>query len=314
MLKARRFLPGAFVRRPGLFLAYSFFFHCALALLLFISWPNFRKSEDLAERAVFLDLPAEPQTASPAGTDATDKRSKSSKSRRSETVLGAGGGKSLPLSSLAPGWSSSVLSGNGGDGADQEEGENAWGMMKSRAIVAPKSSGAMVWVYNKSDRVLGYPGAFIKHGIQGQATAYMRFDREGRFDRSRLEVVSDSPYLKVYVYRLLEKTFVDDVIPENFRNWEKELQVSAQIRFSFVETGAKIEVLHRIAGKRIYFNRTHAKSRMQWKAGPLAGMGPFAIGLDVLWFARKAKEVKDTIDNRIPKNDLFEYENDPLFN
>lgn len=172
-------------------------------------------------------------------------------------------------------------------------------MQPSEAIVAPKASGAMVWIYRKADMAAGYPGAFIRHGIQGSVNAKFRFDAEGRFDRSRLDVTSESPYLRVYVYRLLEKTFFDDPIPPAFRNWKDQLRVEASVRFDFVETMVKLELADKIAGNRIYLRRTHSRGN----EGPFRAMGRFAVGVDLAWFAQKQGS----------RSDLLEYENDPLF-
>jgi hypothetical protein len=279
-------------------LAFSVALHLVVLGLLFVSLPKFSPTP---EYAVYVDLP-EPAAASIVETSSAKRGS----GKLGGSVMKASGAKSIPLSALAPSWKPSM----NGPSLGSADSEDSWGTQSSESIVKPKSSAAMAWVYKKTDQVLGYPMAFTKHEIQGSVNAHISFDAQGRFDLSHLDVTSDSPYLKVYVYRLLEKTFFADPVPPSFRNWKDRLNVDAQIRFTFVESGIKLELVHKIAGNKIYFAKNHPQSKLQWKLGPLSGMGA-AVGLDVLWFARKAKEATS---NSVPVDDLEEYENDTLFN
>lgn len=279
------------------FIALSIAIHLVVAGFLFISLPKFTLPP---QAAVYVELPEATSVAASADT-------KHGSTKMAGTVMRAGGAKSIPFSALAPSWKPTM----NGPSLGSANSEGSWGAQSSESIVKAKSSGAVAWVYKKTEQVLGYPMAFTKHEIQGSVNAHISFDARGRFDLSRLDVTSDSPYLRVYVYRLLEKTFFDDPVPAGFRNWKDRLNVDAQIRFTFVETMVKLELTHKIAGNKIYFAKNHPKSKMQWNLGPLAGMGPFGVGMNMLWFAQKAKEATS---NHIPEDDLAEFRNDPLFN
>jgi hypothetical protein len=278
--------------QPRQAIAVSFALHALLAFFLLqkIHWPH--SSPKSLEHALFVDLAESPAAVGKAGIG---------KIRRS--VLGAGGLKSIPFSALAPSWS--PLPGGGSVGTTNAESSS----ISSEAIVKPKSSGAMSWVYRKTEQVLGYPQPFIRHEIQGSVVARISFDQNGKFDPSRIVVDSDSPYLRVYVYRLLEKTYFDDPIPLSLRNWKDRLDVICQVRFTFTETTVSFDIEQKIAGNRMFFAKKHPQSKLQWRLGPLGGMGP-AVGLDLLWFARKATEATS---HHVEIDDLEPYKSDPLF-
>lgn len=279
MLRIRQALCASIV----LHVLVAFFF------LFKLSWPM--RAPDPKEHAVYVDL-----------TEPTPGPAKRKIGKIPGSVLGAGGLKKIPFSALAPSWNPAGGASSGIIGASEAT--------ESEAIVKPKASGAMSWVYRKTERVLGYPNEFIKHEIQGSVVARISFDHDGRFDPSRIAVDSDSPYLRVYVYRLLEKTFFDDPIPPNFRNWQDRLNVICQVHFVFTETTVSFDIEQKIAGNRMFFAKKHPKSKLDWKLGPLGGMGPFAVGVDLLWFARKAKEATS---HHVEIDDLAPYKNDPLF-
>ena len=51
--------------------------------------------------------------------------------------------------------------------------------------------------------------------------------------------------------------------------------------------------------------------KLKWQVGPLHGMFPLpAVGVDMLWFARKAEEIQHP---RAPVDELEPYRADPLF-
>ncbi len=175
---------------------------------------------------------------------------------------------------------------------------------------APEKTGAFVWIFQRVQRNLGYPAEFIQNGITGTAQARFRFDRQGRV--VGLGVTSDSPYLKVYSYRLLEQLF-QKPIPENLRKWEKELEVLCSFRFAFAESQVALSLAmpDSIVGNQLHFSRTKIKSAAEWKMGPLAGLFPVpAVGVDVLWFVRKTEEI---VDPKIEVDELAAYRRDPIF-
>ncbi|HEY8279331.1 MAG TPA: hypothetical protein VIH99_06900 [Bdellovibrionota bacterium] len=177
--------------------------------------------------------------------------------------------------------------------------------------------GALNWVYRKAQLTIGYPGEFVRNNITGSAQARMVFDSTGKFLPELLHVTSDSPYLRVYVYRVLERTFGSEPVPTSLVRWKKELEVLCFVTFTFRESEATVAVLPtpKIVGNKLFFARDTVRSKafekLKWKVGPLHGVLPVpAVGVDMLWFAEKAKLKRP---EKTPEDELAPYRADPLF-
>ncbi|MGZ3713647.1 MAG: hypothetical protein ACXVBE_17910, partial [Bdellovibrionota bacterium] len=127
----------------------------AAVLFLFLSLPKFNRDVEIP--AVFVELPATNSTS--AATTAPARHG-----GKIGSVLSAGGAKSIPFSALAPAWKPGMAA-KAGAVTPSDDSEESWDMQKSGDIIAPKSSGAVVWVYKKTENVLGYPSVFTRNAI-----------------------------------------------------------------------------------------------------------------------------------------------------
>lgn len=181
-----------------------------------------------------------------------------------------------------------------------------------------QSFGAYAWAHRQLQQGLGYPEPFRRHGIAGQAEARFAFAEDGGIEMGSIKVKADSPYLRVYVHRLIERTFASGPVPLKLRKWKNSLELFCFVQFSLVEseTAVSLHMPTDIMGNRLYFARRSADGKNQldklkWKAGPLHGFLPVpSVGLDVMWFARQAQDLgkqKTTVDELAP------FREDPLF-
>lgn len=231
----------------------------------------------------------------------------------------AGAPAPLPLSALAPSRDAFLPLPEPGARAPRADAEDLSPFAASPPwqSSAPEASGALWWVHRKTELALGYPPELVRHGISGRVQATLAFGTDGRWRAERMRVRADSPYLRVYVHRLLERVFSAEPVPANLRRWPGELRVQCLLTFELRESGATVTVNlpSTVVGNRLFFTRSQVKSRLEeklkWELGPLHGMLPVpAVGLDVLWFARQAKELRRPT---VPVDDLAPYRNDPLF-
>ena len=181
-----------------------------------------------------------------------------------------------------------------------------------------ESFGAFAWAHRQLQLGLGYPEPFRRAGISGQADARFSFDVDGVIEPSSIRVKAASPYLRVYVHRLIERTFAGAPVPEKLRKWKNSLELFCFVQFSLVEseTAVSLHMPTEIMGNRLFFARRSADGKNQldklkWKAGPLHGFFPIpAVGLDVTWFARQAEDLGK---QKTPVDELAPFREDPLF-
>jgi hypothetical protein len=184
---------------------------------------------------------------------------------------------------------------------------------------APASeTGALAWVYRKAQYSIGYPQPFIKHDITGVASARLVFGSDGKLKHDLLSVRADSPYLRVYVYRVLEATFGAEPVPLSLVKWKDTLEVFCYVSFSFTEP-MKVALASPtpIVGNKVYLARSTPKSvaeKLRWNLGPIHGLFPVpVVGVDMLWFARKYDEHKHPLRAAAEADDLAPWRKDPLF-
>lgn len=179
--------------------------------------------------------------------------------------------------------------------------------------------GAYNWIHQKVQLNLGYPGAFIRNGIEGRAQARFQFSAEGQLLPESIRVLADSPYLRVYVHRLLEQAFRELPVPAHMRRWRDRLEVLAFVQFSLVESRVAVSVgiPTPIVGNRLFFARKSAEGKnaldkLRWRVGPVHGLFPVpAVGVDMLWFAEQAKKAGGRQEH--PVDELAPWREDPLF-
>jgi hypothetical protein len=287
------------------YLLLSLAFHAALALFFF---PPARAPSNPPE-AVVVDLAPEPSPgASGAGGAGAPSRA----------VPNAP--KPLPLSALAPVARAPLLPARPGEPrASAPDPFSPYAASEDVLESAPKeATGALAWVYRKAQLTIGYPQAFIRHDITGLAQARLVFGADGRLEPSLLHVRSGSPYLRVYVYRVLENTFRERV-PANLVRWKGTFEVFCTVQFSFSETSTALTVTSPspIVGNKLFFARRTFKSRaekLKWELGPLHGMFPVpVVGMDMTWFYRKVRDARHPLRAQAEADDLAPYRKDPLF-
>jgi hypothetical protein len=142
------------------------------------------------------------------------------------------------------------------------------------------------------------------------------FDSSGKLKPELLHVEGDSPYLRLYVYRTFENAFREQV-PSNLVRWKESLEVFCFVKFSFTEATEVSVATTPILGNKLFFARHTIKSaaeKLKWNLGPLNGMGPIPlVSVDVLWFARKAEELRHPLRTQTEADDLAPWRRDPLF-
>jgi len=189
------------------------------------------------------------------------------------------------------------------------DSEPAWTSGDPLAPETDRDVSLYRYLYSVIERNLTYPAEFHGTGIQGEVTVTLRFDSEGAWRKDVSAFRASNPYLRVHVIRLLRKA-LRERIPANLWKARAKLAVDCTFRFLISESGdvALLESKRVIFGKSLSFARRIQKSVLEWQAGPLHGLGPFAVSLNPLWFFEKARDV---VAPRIKIDPLEKYRNDP---
>jgi hypothetical protein len=285
------------------FLALSLGLH--LAVFALFPWRPRQMSAPPVE--LWVDLPAAPSVAAPKTTKAA----------------GPARDEPSPFARLKPPRRPDLRPVRPGEVALPTAPVDVWSpYVASEAITGaenPERTGALAWVYRKAQFTIGYPDAFVRHGISGNATARLVFDRTGHLKPELLSVSADSPFLRVYVYRTLESTFTRENVPANLVRWPDTFEVFAYVKFSFAESTTAVSVTsdHPIVGNKLFFARRTFKTsaeKLRWDLGPLHGMFPVpVVGVDMTWFYRKYEDGKHPLRAAAEADDLGVYRKDPLF-
>jgi len=170
-------------------------------------------------------------------------------------------------------------------------------------------------IHQTIDHSLHYPPEFKDADIGGTVRASLVFSKEGVFLRKQSKVKSASRYLRVFILRLLRKSFSKPYHKEG-----KPIRVDCM--FDFVVTrredpfnASPDNLLSNPArngfiGNRLFFYRS-AKVIGMWKIGPLAGYGIGGVSLDLFWFVNKAVEGVDHLRGKMKIDPLAKYRRDP---
>lgn len=311
--------------RKNTSLALSLVFHALVGAGLFLAWEETQLPEK--PEAILVDLTKLDESLASAEAPALKSMSPTRPSRGSRNAGAGGKGRptndisGLGLSSLRPA-GPSPLENPLRPGENHTTEDDAFspyaaseGAFQAKDIA---SFGAYNWLHHKIQLSLGYPGAFIRNGIEGRAQARFRLSAAGTLLPESIHVKADSPYLRVYVHRLLEHTFRGLEVPAHMRKWRDDLEVLAFVQFSLVESkvAVSLDIPTPIVGNRLFFARKSAEGKnavdkLRWKVGPVQGLLPVpVVGVDMLWFAEQAKEAGR---QRHPVDELAPWREDPLF-
>jgi hypothetical protein len=176
-----------------------------------------------------------------------------------------------------------------------------------------KESPLFKYVHEQVDDQLAYPAELKARAIQGSVSGALVFSK-GEFSEDQTRLVSDSSFLKVAVMRALRRAFREN-LPEKYwklaANSEGRLEVECRFVFAFVEHDdeEKSRSLQAVSGHALAFYRTYVHSALQWKLGPLSGLGPL-VSLDVLWLPEKIGEL---FSKKAEIDPLDSYRDDPAW-
>ena len=304
--------------RKHLPLALSLAFHALVGAGLFFAWEKTQLPEK--PEAILVDLTSLDETLSSSATEAPSPTRPSLGSRNAGASRPTNDISGLGLSSLRPAGPSPLENPlRPGEHKGEDDAFSPYaaseGAFQAKDIA---SFGAYNWLHHKIQLSLGYPGAFIRNGIEGRAQARFRLSAAGTLLPESIHVKADSPYLRVYVHRLLEHTFRGLEVPPHMRKWRDDLEVLAFVQFSLVESkvALSLDIPTPIVGNRLFFARKSAEGKnavdkLRWKVGPVQGLLPVpVVGVDMLWFAEQAKEAGR---QRHPVDELAPWREDPLF-
>lgn len=160
---------------------------------------------------------------------------------------------------------------------------------------------------------LHYPREFLEAGVEGDIEVKYVFEEGRRFEPRAAAVKARSPYLRVFVLRLLEQAWADPLPVTYFRRGP----LPVRFHFHFELTDKENPVYHpaayeapKVAGNSLFFVRKGALIG-SWKWGPISGYGIApAVGIDPDWFVDRAAEGLGKKERPDP---LREYRRDPLF-
>jgi len=166
-------------------------------------------------------------------------------------------------------------------------------------------------IYNKINAFLHYPEIFKQKKITGVVRARISISKEGRLLPETLKIESSSRYLKVLVSQTLKKAFQRPL--HNFNQFfTKTFEVEARFKFEITEYADQILTQNneQVYANQLWFYRFDRQSALQWSAGPLSGLGPIPIALDLLWIVDK---VSSLFSKKTKVDPLMKYRQDPAY-
>jgi hypothetical protein len=255
----------------------------------------------LLQRSVLIEIADAPKSLS-AGRGTFGSKSRSRRAAHSFQLkdLGVKYGWQVPTGKT---------SNSGGAASEFDHGKmNAVDIVKEG-----KESPLFKYVHDQVENNLYYPAELKQKLIEGSVSGVVVFSK-GEFVEDYTRLQSNSSYLKVAVMRALRRAFRDS-LPEKYwklaANSEGRLEVQSQFIFSIVEhdEDKKAEALQAVSGRTLAFYRTYVHSALQWKLGPLSGLGPL-VSLDVLWIPEK---IAGLFSKKAEIDPLDSYRDDPAF-
>jgi hypothetical protein len=287
-------------RRTPLSFFISIVLHISAVALLFL-FLHSSQLPRLFQRSVLIEIADAPKSLS------TGKGNLGSKSRSARTS------NSFQLKDLGVkyGWQvpTAEKSNPGGAASESDHGSaNDVDIVKEG-----KESPLFKYVRDQVENNLYYPAELKQKFIEGTVSGVVVFSK-GEFIEEQTRLQSSSSYLKVAVMRALRQAFRDS-LPEKYwklaADSEGRLEVQSQFIFSIVEhdEDEKAETLQAVSGRTVAFYRTYVHSALQWKLGPLSGLGPL-VSLDVLWIPEK---IAGLFSKKAEIDPLDSYRDDPAW-
>jgi hypothetical protein len=155
---------------------------------------------------------------------------------------------------------------------------------------------------------LTYPSELKTQGIQGEVEAKVRFGPNGEYlERETERSLRGPPFLRVLVARTLRAALEEPAarLPDGF---------ALEARFKFLIAEGDDETIREAGnfalGRSLSFLRVHHESALEWELGPLSGLGPFTLGLDLSWAPRK---IIEAASDRVEFDPLDSYRQDPAW-
>ncbi len=167
------------------------------------------------------------------------------------------------------------------------------------------------FLYQQIDDNLVYPAELKDAGISGEVRATVRFSGAGELVQNQLQLESASKYLQVLVRWILKRAFSVPLPSEKRMVLNGPFEVNCLFRFEITEHDDEMikKEMKFIVSNRLSFYRNYHHSKLQWKAGPLGGLGPL-VGMDVLWFPKKLGEL---LSKKAKIDSLEKYRDDPTW-
>ena len=159
-----------------------------------------------------------------------------------------------------------------------------------------------------------YPTEFLEEGIEGEVDVRLHL-REGRvFRPESAQIKSQSPYLRVFILRILAKCLADPLPATYFRRGPLSIRLLFRFELTSKENPfynpISLQEPPVVAGNSLYFERK-GKLIGSWNLGPFAGYGIVPqIAINPEWLWEKAQELLGDKDRPDP---LKKYREDPLF-
>ena len=196
-----------------------------------------------------------------------------------------------------------------GDGGSRRSLEFAFGSGGGGSVLE-QVAGAPVYeeIYERIESVFDYPEEFRAKGIEGSVRATLVFDGRGKWSRKDSTIRSSSPYLRVYVVRLLKRLFAEP-IPRPYphgKNLKVECLFELNVRGDSGLQGVVEGFSRNLLGNFLSFSRS-AKGFAEWELGPLHGYGIVpSVGIDPMWFVDQVKKIRG-----VDRDPLVSYRDDP---
>jgi len=146
-------------------------------------------------------------------------------------------------------------------------------------------------IYRKIESLLVYPDELKQKGVQGEVVALLQFGDAGEYlEEPTLQSFRGPPYLRVLIARTLRQAFNEAPARHKGR-----LEVNCYFRFLINEgDDEQLRAGGNFAlGRELAFFRVYHHSKLEWDFGPFHGLGPWAVGADLLWLPRKIVEATE---------------------
>ena len=187
------------------------------------------------------------------------------------------------------------------------------GMRGESALKAAqdKNIGLYQYLYRRIDAILTYPSEIHSIWKQGAVKARIHFNAKGEYVREKSQFQAMDDFLRVLILRTLRRALVDE-IPSGINHTGKAFDIHCSFIFAITQNGDQdlAEAQRFILGNKLFFYRFVYKSKLQWQAGPLSGLGGFGVGFNPLWLVEKGLDLFST-KTKAKISELDKYRDDP---